>query len=86
MVRPIIAKEIVFFSLDGISKMPIGRIIGNLVLSFASKMSTGYWKVFDPTNGFTAIHAEVARLLPRGSISGGFFPIITNLVKFFNTS
>jgi len=42
-------------------------------LSFASKMSSGYWNIFDPTNGFTAIHAKIARLLPYGKLSPGFF-------------
>jgi len=49
------------------------RLVGNLALSFASKLSSGYWKVFDPTNGFTAIHARVAALLPRNAIDAGYF-------------
>jgi len=35
--------------------MPVSRRIGNLGLSFLIKAASGYWNVFDPTNGFTAI-------------------------------
>lgn len=35
--------------------MPILRRIGNLGLSFIIKAASGYWNIFDPTNGFTAI-------------------------------
>ena len=31
--------------------MPLGRKIGNLGLSFLIKLTSGYWNVFDPTNG-----------------------------------
>jgi dolichol-phosphate mannosyltransferase len=62
-----------FYNLDGLSDMPRVRIFGNLVLSFASKVSSGYWNVFDPTNGFTAIHIDAARRLPFDKIDNGFF-------------
>ena len=53
--------------------MPGVRLFGNLVLSFASKMSSGYWKIFDPTNGFTAIHRKVAQELALDKISNDYF-------------
>ena len=53
-----------FFDLDRIGRMPLIRIFGNAVLSFATKLSSGYWNIFDPTNGYTAIHAGVAQRLP----------------------
>ena len=62
-----------FHDLAGLSDMPGLRIAGNLALSFASKLSSGYWDIFDPTNGFTAIHAKVARALPYPKLSPGFF-------------
>lgn len=62
-----------FFDLENIGRMPIVRIIGNAALSFLSKMSTGYWDIFDPTNGYTAIHADVARRLPFQKISRRYF-------------
>ena len=36
-------------------------------------MSSGYWDVFDPNNGFTAIHAAVARRLPLDTLSQRWF-------------
>jgi dolichol-phosphate mannosyltransferase len=79
LIRPILdqradyTKGNRFYLLEGVTGMPPLRLIGNLALSFASKLSSGYWKVFDPTNGFTAIHARVAALLPRQNIDVGYF-------------
>jgi dolichol-phosphate mannosyltransferase len=79
LVRPIAAGEAdyakgnrfhQFFAVGG---MPPVRVTGNMMLSFLSKLSSGYWDIFDPTNGFTAIHARVARALPLEKISEGFF-------------
>jgi len=62
-----------FYNLDGLSEMPGLRIFGNLMLSFVSKMSSGYWNVFDPTNGFTALHADTAKQLRFDRIDNSFF-------------
>ena len=62
-----------FWDLTHIRRMPPVRRMGNLALSFLAKLSTGYWDVFDPTNGYTAIHARVAAHLPMGSISSRYF-------------
>ena len=62
-----------FFDLEEISCMPKTRIFGNAILSFMTKLSSGYWDLFDPTNGYTAIHAEVARHLPFSKISKRYF-------------
>ena len=62
-----------FFELEGLRAMPKLRLFGNSLLSFLSKLSSGYWNIFDPTNGFTAIHASVARVLPVSRISQRWF-------------
>jgi dolichol-phosphate mannosyltransferase len=62
-----------FFDLESITNMPTIRIFGNAILSFATKLSSGYWHVFDPTNGYTAIHANVIRRLPLDKISDRYF-------------
>lgn len=62
-----------FFHLDDITRMPRVRLWGNAVLSFMSKLSTGYWDMFDPTNGYTAIQARVASHLPLDKISRRYF-------------
>ena len=62
-----------FYDLKAIHRMPPIRIFGNAVLSFMSKVSTGYWGMFDPTNGYTAISARVAEHLPLEKISRRYF-------------
>jgi dolichol-phosphate mannosyltransferase len=62
-----------FFDLEELNAMPKLRLFGNAVLSFMAKLSTGYWNLFDPTNGYTAIHADVARHLPMDKISKRYF-------------
>ncbi len=62
-----------FWNLRDIGQMPLARRIGNIGLSFFAKASSGYWDVFDPTNGYTAIHSSVAAELPFESISERYF-------------
>lgn len=62
-----------FFTPSDSQSMPKLRKFGNLALSFITKFSSGYMHIFDPTNGFTAIHAEVAKLLPLENISRRYF-------------
>ena len=47
-----------FFSRTGLKGMPKSRIFGSIVLSFATKIASGYWHLFDPQNGYTAITKE----------------------------
>jgi dolichol-phosphate mannosyltransferase len=62
-----------FFRLEGLQDMPLSRLLGNALLTFMSKLSSGYWNIFDPTNGYTAIHAAVLRQLPLDKISHRYF-------------
>ncbi len=62
-----------FYNLEKLIHMPKLRLIGNAFLSFLTKLSSGYWDVFDPTNGFTAIHAHIASHLPFEKISKRYF-------------
>jgi len=62
-----------FHRADAVSAMPWTRIAGNIMLSLLSKLSSGYWNVFDPTNGYTAIHSAAAKNLPVNNISKGYF-------------
>lgn len=56
-----------------LQKMPFIRRVGNLGLSFLTKAATGYWNIFDPTNGFFAIRAEILKQLPLEKIDKRFF-------------
>jgi dolichol-phosphate mannosyltransferase len=62
-----------FFDLEKVRSMPKVRLFGNAVLSLMCKLSSGYWNLFDPTNGYTAIHADVALHLPFNKISRRYF-------------
>lgn len=55
------AKANRFFSPESFRGMPKHRIFGNIVLSFMTKLASGYWNLFDPQNGYTAIRTEVLR-------------------------
>lgn len=62
-----------FFDLESLRGMPALRLIGNAGLSFISKLSSGYWRMMDPTNGYTAIDARVAAVLPHDKIASRYF-------------
>lgn len=62
-----------FDSITGLRQMPGIRIFGNGALSLMTKISTGYWNVTDPTNGFTAIHRDVLKNITFGMLSKRFF-------------
>ena len=53
--------------------MPGRRRFGNAGLSFMTKLASGYWDIFDPTNGYTAIHASLIPLLAEAPIGKRYF-------------
>lgn len=63
------AKANRFYSPESFSGMPRHRIFGNIALSFMTKLASGYWNLFDPQNGYTAIRTEVLSRLPLDRIS-----------------
>ena len=62
-----------FFDPDSLTDMPLTRLLGNAGLSFLTKLSTGYWQLMDPTNGFTAVHANVLPWLHLQKIERRYF-------------
>ncbi len=62
-----------FHRLADVAAMPRSRLFGNAALSFLSKLSSGYWQIFDPTNGFTAIHRDVLAELPLQALAKRYF-------------
>lgn len=62
-----------FFRVEDVRAMPGVRFLGNALLSLAAKLSTGYWTLFDPTNGYTAIHLAVLDLVPLDKVDDRFF-------------
>jgi dolichol-phosphate mannosyltransferase len=60
-----------FHDVAALQRMPLIRKLGNAGLSFLIKAASGQWHVFDPTNGYTAIHRaaldalDLRRIHPR---------------------
>ena len=50
-----------FINNNEIQNYPRARFYGNIFLSFISKLSSGYWDIFDPINGFTAIKVDILK-------------------------
>lgn len=79
LIQPILSHEADyskgnrFASITSLDGMPGIRILGNGALSLLTKLSTGYWNITDPTNGFTAIHKDVLEGIPLDKISNRFF-------------
>lgn len=61
-----------FFSRQSWKGMPKHRIFGNVVLTFLTKLATGYWDIFDPQNGYTAISAEAQRAIDWDDVAHGY--------------
>jgi dolichol-phosphate mannosyltransferase len=62
-----------FRDFKSLQQMPFVRRVGNMGLAFLAKAATGYWNMFDPTNGFNAIRAEVLAQLPLNKIDRTYY-------------
>jgi glycosyltransferase involved in cell wall biosynthesis len=62
-----------FRDFAALRQMPLIRRVGNMGLAFLTKAATGYWNLFDPTNGFFAIRTEVLAQLPLDRIDKTYF-------------
>lgn len=62
-----------FYYLEDVEAMPVFRMFGNAALSFLSKLSSGYWSLFDPTNGYTALHLALLDVYPLDKVHDRYF-------------
>ena len=62
-----------FFNIEDVRAMPLARLIGNAGLALLTKFSSGYWNLFDPTNGYTVIHATTLNELALDKVDPRFF-------------
>jgi dolichol-phosphate mannosyltransferase len=62
-----------FIDMNLLKAMPKRRLFGNSVLSLLLKLSSGYWNVIDPTNGYLAFRASKLRQLPWRDLSDRYF-------------
>lgn len=75
-----------FGHLGAIPSMPRIRLIGSVILSFLTKIASGYWNVFDPQNGYVMITRCMLLRLDLGRIDRGYFfensmMILLNVVR-----
>ena len=62
-----------FLHTAAIGQMPAIRIFGNIILTFLTKAASGYWHIFDPQNGYTAIRADALQSISLEAIDERFF-------------
>lgn len=62
-----------FYNPSHLRAMPRGRLFGNAILSFVSKFSTGYWNIFDPTNGYLALDLRLLKYMDIDKIDKRYF-------------
>jgi len=92
LVRPILqgavdyTKGNRFRDFQALKQMPVIRRIGNLGLSFCIKAASGYWNIFDPTNGFIAISNEMLRTINFGRIHHRFFFESSMLIELYHAN
>jgi dolichol-phosphate mannosyltransferase len=72
-----------FRDFKSLQKMPFIRRVGNMGLGFLAKAATGYWNMFDPTNGFNAIRSEVLAQLPLDRIDRTYYFEISMLANLY---
>lgn len=79
LVKPIVngkadyAKGNRFYSPRYVRGMPPVRLVGNAGLGFLSKITTGYWGLSDPANGFVALHSALLPLLEPERLAKRYF-------------
>jgi glycosyltransferase involved in cell wall biosynthesis len=62
-----------FRDFQALTRMPLIRRMGNLLLGFLTKAATGYWNLFDPTNGYIAIRAEALTKIDLSKLDRSYF-------------
>lgn len=72
-----------FHDLKALKAMPITRRIGNLGLSFLIKAASGYWNIFDPSNGFTAITNDALSRVDMSKIHDRYFFESSMLIELY---
>ena len=72
-----------FHDFRALAHMPKLRRMGNMVLSFLTKIAVGYWSCFDPCNGFVAIRREALMRLPLDRIAPCWFFESSMLAELF---
>ena len=62
-----------FLDDDALASMPRVRLFGNLVLTFLTKLASGYWHIFDPQNGYLAADRTVLARVELDHLARRYF-------------
>lgn len=62
-----------FLDDNALMQMPKNRLVGNILLTFFTKMASGYWHIFDSQNGYTAIDAHTLKVIDLDRIHKCYF-------------
>jgi glycosyltransferase involved in cell wall biosynthesis len=63
--------------------MPPARHLGNLALSFMVKVASGYWNIFDPTNGYIAVRRRLIEEIELDRLGPGYYFEISLLCEAY---
>jgi dolichol-phosphate mannosyltransferase len=72
-----------FRDFQALKNMPAFRRFGNLGLSFLIKAASGYWNIFDPTNGFIAINKAALCNLNLNKVHKRYFFESSLLIELY---
>jgi dolichol-phosphate mannosyltransferase len=72
-----------FLNATELNQMPAVRRMGNMFLSFLTKLSSGYWTIFDPTNGYTAISRNALSVLELDRLENRYFFETSMLMELY---
>ncbi len=92
MIEPILSDKADFTKgnrfrdFNALKKMPLPRRFGNLGLSFLIKAASGYWNIFDPNNGFTAIKNETLKNIDLDKIHKRYFFESSMLIELYHAN
>jgi dolichol-phosphate mannosyltransferase len=62
-----------FYFINAARTMPPHRSFGNTVLTFLTKLASGYWHVYDPQCGYTVVRSAFLRLLDVDDLPSDYF-------------
>ena len=68
---------------DYLQGMSRWRRFGNSLLTFLTKVASGYWQMMDPQNGYTAISTKALKVLPLDEVYQGY-GYCNNLLVWLN--
>jgi glycosyltransferase involved in cell wall biosynthesis len=77
LIEPIIDKKADFTKGNRLAigywkGMSLWRLFGNVILTFLTKIASGYWRINDPQNGYVAVSKQAMQVLPLDNLSKGY--------------